>query len=90
MRCLLCLNLESAFESRWAEYTEANSLVCYGLSNQFAAYLHVEMERAKIELEEHKLVCLAAANEPSRSSVAMSILPDQPAVVREGVISSAA
>jgi hypothetical protein len=69
MRCLLCRSLETAFRARWIEFTEANSLACYGVANQSAAYLHVEMERAKAELEEHRLLCLSAANDIERAPV---------------------
>ena len=63
MRCLICSNLEAAFEARHSEYLEAGSGAFYGVSKRFAAYINVEMERARIELEEHRLVCLSAANE---------------------------
>jgi hypothetical protein len=63
MRCMHCRSLEVAFRARWIEFTEASSFACYGVTNQSAAYLHVEMERAKAELEEHRSLCLSAANE---------------------------
>jgi hypothetical protein len=72
MRCLLCRSLEAAFKARWSEYAQASSLACYGASNQSAAYLHVEMERAKTELEEHRATCFSASNETART------VPNQP------------
>lgn len=69
MRCPLCLNLELAFEARRKEYIEASSLAYFRVSKKFAAYMNVEMERALIELEEHRSVCLAAINESARLPV---------------------
>jgi hypothetical protein len=70
MRCLLCRNLEAAFEARRQEYVEASSVAYYSVSKKFAAYMNVEMERALIELEEHRSICLSAMNEPAHASVA--------------------
>jgi hypothetical protein len=64
MRCLLCRNLETAFEARRREFIEASSVAYYSVSKKFAAYMNVEMERALIELEEHRSICLSAMNEP--------------------------
>jgi hypothetical protein len=69
MRCPLCLNLELAFEARRNEYIEASSLAYFRVSKKFAAYMNVEMERALIELEEHRSVCLSAMNESARLPV---------------------
>ena len=63
MRCQLCRNLESAFEARRREYVEASSLAYYSVSKKFAAYLNVEMERALIELQEHRSICCSLVNE---------------------------
>jgi hypothetical protein len=62
MHCLLCENLERAFEARQKEYFESATLACYRVSRKFAAYKNVEMERARIELQEHQAVCVVAAN----------------------------
>jgi hypothetical protein len=70
MLCLLCRNLETAFEARRQEYIEASSVAYYSFSKKFAAYMNVEMERALIELEEHRSICLSAMNEPTHASVA--------------------
>jgi hypothetical protein len=69
MRCPLCLNLELAFEARRNEYLEASSLAYFRVSKKFAAYMNVEIERALIELEEHRSVCLSAMNESARLPV---------------------
>jgi hypothetical protein len=64
-----CKNLESAFEARRNEYIRASSLAYVLVSKKFAAYMNVEMERALIELQEHRAVCLFASSEPARSPV---------------------
>jgi hypothetical protein len=76
MRCLTCRSLEATFKAKWIEFTEASSRACYGVSNQFAAYLHVEMERAKAELEEHRSLCLSAANDREHAPVSSSLRSD--------------
>ena len=43
-----------------AEYIEARSSACYQVSKKLAARMNVDMERAKTELEEHRLVCTSA------------------------------
>jgi hypothetical protein len=66
MYCLLCENLERAFDARQKEYFESATLACFRVSRKFAAYKNVEMERARLELQEHQLVCVAAANASGR------------------------
>jgi hypothetical protein len=61
MDCLLCKDLERAFEARRSKYIEACSAAYYRVSTELAAYDNVEMERAKSDLEEHQLVCVSAA-----------------------------
>lgn len=91
MRCLLCRSLELEFEVKLEEYKRASSLAYYGVSNQFAGYLHVEMERAKMDLEEHQLACLSAANEPTHTPLEVSNLLERQALEeRVGSISTAA
>jgi len=62
MHCLLCENLQRAFEARQREYIESGSLAYYQVSKKFAAYNNVEMERARIELQEHQSACVSATN----------------------------
>jgi len=50
MHCVLCENLERAFEAKRSEYIESGSLAYYRVSKKFAAYKNVEMERARLEL----------------------------------------
>jgi hypothetical protein len=59
--CLICRGLERALESRRSQYIEARSAAYYQVSTELAAYKNVDMERAKSDLEEHQLVCVAAA-----------------------------
>jgi hypothetical protein len=62
MSCILCGNLERALDARRREYIEANSAAYFQVSKKFAAYINVEMERARNELEDHRLTCVFAAN----------------------------
>jgi hypothetical protein len=57
MNCLTCKNLERALESRRSEYVEARSSAYYQVTTEFAAHKNVDKERAKSNLEEHRLVC---------------------------------
>jgi len=66
MHCELCENLQRAFEAKRSEYIESGSLACYRVSKKFAAYKNVEMERARVELQEHQAVCVSAANFSAR------------------------
>ncbi len=61
MECLVCKNLERAFESGHSQYLEARSAAYYRVSTELAAYKNVEMERARSDLEEHQLVCVSSA-----------------------------
>ena len=61
MECSICRNLARAFEAGVSEYIEARSSACYQVSRRFAAKKNVDMERARYELEEHRLVCVSAA-----------------------------
>jgi hypothetical protein len=64
--CPLCLNLQLAFEARQREFIQASSLAYYLVSKKFAAYMNVEMERARIDLQDHMSVCTFTASEPER------------------------
>jgi hypothetical protein len=61
MACLICKDLERTFELRRSQYIEARSAAYYRVSTELAAYKNVDMERAKSDLEEHRLVCVSAA-----------------------------
>jgi hypothetical protein len=59
MDCLICKELERVFESGYSEYIEARSAAYYRVSTERAAYKNVDKERAKSDLEEHRLVCVS-------------------------------
>ena len=61
MDCLICKELERAFESRFSAYIEARSAAYYRVSTELAAKKQVDMERAKSDLEEHQLVCVSVS-----------------------------
>jgi len=77
MVCLLCQNLQQAFEAQRSEYIEASSLACFRVSKKFAAYKNVEMERALIELQEHQSVCVLAANASGRLPAGVLLRPSR-------------
>ena len=60
MDCLTCKNFEQALESRRREYVEARFTAYYQVTTEFAAHKNVDKERAKSNLEEHRLVCGSA------------------------------
>jgi hypothetical protein len=60
MDCLICRELERAFDMVRREYSEARSSAYYPISGEFAAVKNVDMERARYELEEHRLLCVFA------------------------------
>jgi hypothetical protein len=59
MDCRFCRDLKRAYEAALSEYVEARSSAIYRVSTRFAAFKNVEMERAKSELEEHRLLCVS-------------------------------
>ncbi len=65
MNCLICKNLERVVECRSSGYFEARASAYYRVSTELAAHKKVDMERAKSDLEEHRLVCIAAKVRPS-------------------------
>jgi hypothetical protein len=60
MECPICRDLERAYQAGLGEYIEARSSACYQVSKMLAASKNVDMERAKSDLEEHRLVCATA------------------------------
>jgi hypothetical protein len=60
------------------------------VSNQSAAYLHIEMERARAELEEHRAACISAANEAARSTGPGQQRSEQREESRTGFVPTAA
>lgn len=62
MKCLRCNDLIRVFESRSAEYAKARSAIFYRVSTELAARKQVDMERARTDLDEHRLECRFAPN----------------------------
>ena len=60
MDCPICKRLERTFEGWNSECMRARSSLYCSVSNRFAAYDNVEMERAKSELQMHRSVCTFA------------------------------
>ncbi len=90
MLCLLCRNLEQALQARRAEYLESSSLAYYTVSKKFAAYLNVEMERALIELEEHRAVCCSAISELAHLPAVLQLRLRNHGPLRAGTAGTAA
>jgi hypothetical protein len=57
MDCLQCTDLSRTFESAHAKYAAARSAELYQVSTEIAAKKQVDMERARIDLEEHQAAC---------------------------------
>ncbi len=72
MGCQLCLNLEKALHEKRNEYLQASSSSCSLVSSRFTAYMHVEMERARFELEDHRSICMFSVNAPA----SLPVIPD--------------
>jgi len=64
MSCVRCRDLERALEVRQTEYSDALASAYYRISRKFAAYVSVELERARNELEEHRSICNFAIRQP--------------------------
>jgi len=60
MECAICKDLERARDAGLREYIEARSSACFRVTTKFAAEKNVEMERARYELEEHRISCAFA------------------------------
>lgn len=58
--CSICEGLEQTLEARRTDYIEARSSAYFKVSTELAAYKKVELERARITLEEHRLICVSA------------------------------
>ncbi len=64
MGCIRCQNLESAIEALQSEYNAALDSACYRVCRRSAAFIRVELENARNELEEHRSVCTFAVTQP--------------------------
>jgi hypothetical protein len=60
MDCPICRDLEPAHEAELDEYIEARSSACFQVCRKLVAQKNVEMERARYEPEEHRLLCVFA------------------------------
>ena len=56
MDCPICRDLKRMYEAGVREYIEARSSACFRACTRLAARKNVEMERARDEVEEHRLV----------------------------------
>ena len=56
MDCPICRDLERAYKADLSDYGVARSSACYRVSTELAAQKNVDLERARYELEEHRLV----------------------------------
>src|ERR1039458_2315235 len=56
MDCPICRDLKRTYEAGFREYIEARSSACFRACTRLAARKNVEMERARDEVEEHRLV----------------------------------
>jgi hypothetical protein len=61
MNCLECAALDRTLKAALAEYIEARSAAFYRVSTERAAMKQVDMERAKVSIQEHGLACPFAA-----------------------------
>ena len=61
MNCLICRNLERAYEAALSDYIEACSSASFHVCSDIAARRNVDMERTKYDLEEHSLVCTSGS-----------------------------
>jgi hypothetical protein len=57
MDCLLCKDLDRGLRLTLASYRKARSAAFYRVCTDIAAKKEVDMERAKNDLQEHRLVC---------------------------------
>ena len=67
MSCIRCENQERALEARQREYIAALDSAYYRVSRKLVAYIRVELENARNELEEHRSVCTSAVTQPTPS-----------------------
>ena len=72
MTCLICRDLERTLDFRRSRYFEARSAAYFQVSTKLAAQKNVDMERAKIDLEEHQLACASAA----KAKLSLSKVPE--------------
>jgi hypothetical protein len=59
MDCPICRDLERAYEAVLSEYIGARSSAGFRVCRKLAAQKNVEMERARYELQEHRVLCVS-------------------------------
>jgi hypothetical protein len=65
MNCMRCQELERELEAKLDEYTVARNSAHFRISRKLVAFIKVELERAKNELEEHRFECTCAVTQPA-------------------------
>ena len=60
MGCLVCENLKQVLDSKRSKYINAVCAPYYLVSMDVAAWRNVDIELAKSNLEDHRLLCAAA------------------------------
>lgn len=72
MDCLVCKDLDRALKSTLASYIQARSAAFHRVCTDIAAKKEVDMERAKNDLQEHRLGCPFAIRDEAAK------VPDRP------------
>jgi hypothetical protein len=79
-----------AFEAKRNEYLESATEACYLVTKRFAAYLNVEMERARIELQDHRSICRFVVTDAASLPLTALLRRPQQELVRRGNLGNAA
>jgi hypothetical protein len=64
MECLICRDLEQKLEEKRVEFAAARGSASYGVTIKSAAYINVDMEQARSELQDHRSVCIHVSRKP--------------------------
>lgn len=79
MDCLECKDLDRALKLTLASYMTARSAPFYRICTDIAAKKEVDMERAKTDLQEHRLVCPFASRAEAADRAGDFCAPVDPA-----------
>lgn len=60
MECLICRDLERAYDLGRTEHSDACCSAYYQFGKKIVAVKNADVERARYELEEHQLLCVSA------------------------------
>jgi len=66
------------------------SEACYVVTKRFAAYLNVEMERARIELQDHRSICRFIVSDATALPLTSLLRRPQQELLRRGTLGTAA